>query len=374
MSQECRKKRGRPAGTRNTMTRQKPVPTVQISIDSVDTRRDATEITVPSPPFAGQGMLKVKRLTAKHDDRLTLLQIHERRIGHIESVSDMDGSDVQYLISTMKHLKRRDNDENACIKGAMLNEFVHDCFGNSAYDGENESVAALHQKMTEQIRSDDISSDMCSCGKGHVIDTASASQICVECGHSSYYQDRTTHDLWAKERVQVLSKIAYKHINHFREWCNSIQARQQPNEALLAVIARVRVEIRKERITDMSVITPARIRAYLHTLRLGKFYEFTSAIYAEITGKPIPRFSACTEHTLMQMFTAIQPVFDQMESKKRKNFLSYSYTLNKLAQIIEQRDILEFFPLLKSREKLYAQDQLWRHICEQMNWPFTASI
>ena len=76
----------------------------------------------------------------------------------------------------------------------------------------------------------------------------------------------------------------------------------------------------------------------------------------------------------MQMFTAIQPVFDQMECKKRKNFLSYSYTLNKLAQIINKTDILEFFPLLKSREKLYAQDQLWRVICDSMQWPFHPSI
>ena len=374
MPQECKRKRGRPAGTRNTVSRQRPVPDVQSSFESVDTRRGGDDAVVSSPPFAGQGMLKVKKIAVKNDDRLTLLQIHERRISHIKSVSDMDSSDVQYLISAMKHLKRRDNDENASIKGAMLNEFVHDCFAYSPYIGKNEDVSALHERMTDHLRAENRDIDACNCGQGYVIDIPTASRICTACGLTSYYQDCSTQDLWADERVQVLSKIAYKCINHFREWCNSIQARQQPNEALLSVIARVRQEIRKERITDMSIITPARIRAYLHTLRLGKFYEFSSAIYAEITGKPIPRFSACTEHTLMQMFTAIQPVFDQMETKKRKNFLSYSYTLNKLAQIIQQTDILEFFPLLKSREKLYAQDQLWRHICEQMNWPFTPSI
>lgn len=370
-----KKKRGRPPGTRNSVSHRRPMPDLQSSFESVNMPK-LDDTARPTQMFKGHGMLKVKRHTTKSDDRLTMLQIHERRIGHIQSINDIDSSDVDYLISAMKHIKRRSNDDNSCIKGAMLNEYVQDCFSHTSYSGNNDSIAALHTKVIDMLQSEDtpMHEDVCDCNAGYVIDTSTATRICTSCGTSTFYQDCNTHDLWSEERVQVLSKIAYKRINHFREWCNSIQARQQPNDALLAVIAHVRLEIKKERIHDLSVITPAKIRAYLHTLRLGKYYEFTSAIYAEITGKPIPRFSACTEHTLMQMFTAIQPVFDQMTTKKRKNFLSYSYTLNKLAQIIQENDILEFFPLLKSREKLYAQDQLWKSICEQMNWPFHPSI
>ena len=363
-----KKKRGRPLGTKNTVTQCKPMPDVETSIEPVDTPRPQNKEAI----FRGCSVLKVKRPSGKADDRLTMLQMHERRMEHINGINDMDTSDVDYLISAMKHLKKRDNDENSSMKGAMLNQYMSDCFSTS-YIGPHAAVSDLHQRMVDL---GDTSDDhpTCSCKANNVIDTATATQICTSCGMSTYFQDRSINDLWSDERVQVLSKIAYKRINHFREWCNSIQARQLPNDALSIVILQVRQEIRKERITDMTSITPARIRGYLHTLRLGKFYEFTSAIYAEITGKPIPRFSACTEHTLMQMFIAIQPVFDQMEAKKRKNFLSYSYTLNKLAQIINETGILEFFPLLKSREKLYAQDQLWKNICEQMEWPFHPSI
>ena len=43
----------------------------------------------------------------------------------------------------------------------------------------------------------------------------------------------------------------------------------------------------------------------------------------------------------------------------RKNFLSYAYVLHKFCQLLELDDLLPYFPLLKSREKLQQQDQIW---------------
>lgn len=369
-----KRRRGRPKGTKNTSTKKKRIPEIQTSIECVDTRDSIDAIQEHIEPFNGFTHMKVKRMSNRTDDRLTMLQIHERRLAHVENASDMDSSDIAYTVASVKHLQKRNNDSNATMKGAMLQEYIVDCFSQE-YKGNRPNVIELHRRLCENNVSSSASNERCECGSdSFVVDTSTATQICTSCGVCIHFQECTANDLWADERMQVLSKIAYKRINHFREWCNAIQARQQPNDALQSVINRVRQELKKERVVNMSIVTPQKIRNYLHTLRLGKYYEFTSAIYADITGKPIPKFTPDVEHTLMQMFTAIQPVFDEMEGKKRKNFLSYSYTLNKLAQIINHQDILEFFPLLKSREKLYAQDQMWRYICEKMNWKFHASI
>lgn len=369
-----KRRRGRPKGTKNTSTKKKRIPEIQTSIECVDTRGSIDVIQEHIEPFNGFTHMKVKRMSNRTDDRLTMLQIHERRLAHVENASDMDSSDIAYTVASVKHLQKRNNDSNATMKGAMLQEYIVDCFSQE-YKGNRPNVIELHRRLYENNVGSSASDERCECGSdSFVVDTSTATQICTSCGACIHFQECTANDLWADERMQVLSKIAYKRINHFREWCNAIQARQQPNDALQSVINRVRQELKKERVVNMSTVTPQKIRNYLHTLRLGKYYEFTSAIYADITGKPIPKFTPDVEHTLMQMFTAIQPVFDEMEGKKRKNFLSYSYTLNKLAQIINHQDILEFFPLLKSREKLYAQDQMWRYICEKMNWKFHASI
>ena len=62
------------------------------------------------------------------------------------------------------------------------------------------------------------------------------------------------------------------------------------------------------------------------------------------------------------MFEKIQIPFEKHRpsvNQKRKNFLSYSYTLFKLSELLGQDQLLPHLSLLKSREKLYEQDKLW---------------
>lgn len=39
-----------------------------------------------------------------------------------------------------------------------------------------------------------------------------------------------------------------------------------------------------------------------------------------------------------------------------------------------QDEYLKFFPLLKSNEKLYKQDQIWKKICKDLRWEFIPSV
>ena len=80
------------------------------------------------------------------------------------------------------------------------------------------------------------------------------------------------------------------------------------------------------------------------------------------------------EKKLIKMFDDIQKPFDDHCPKNRKNFLSYSYTLYKLFQILGKHNYLVYFPLLKSREKLFEQEAIWRNICNDLNWEFIPCI
>jgi hypothetical protein len=186
-------------------------------------------------------------------------------------------------------------------------------------------------------------------------------------------QESKSSDVFLDERLQMLSKISYKRISHWREWLNSVQGRQSIGPAVLSVIELVRKEIRKERITDVKTISLSQVRRYLAALRLGRYYEYTPVIYSRITGRPIPKFPGEIESALIKLFTKIQPVFDSIE-KTRKNFLSYSFTMHKLLGLLNYESGREFFPLLKSREKLIVQDGLWKEICTTLGWPFHCSV
>ena len=76
------------------------------------------------------------------------------------------------------------------------------------------------------------------------------------------------------------------------------------------------------------------------------------------------------EEELRRMFKEIQIPFHKFCPKDRKNFLSYSYVLHKFCELLELDELLEYFPLLKSPQKLMEQDQVWKKFCKYLKWEF----
>ena len=80
------------------------------------------------------------------------------------------------------------------------------------------------------------------------------------------------------------------------------------------------------------------------------------------------------EERLRIMFKDIQKPFDDNCPTERKNFLSYSYVLYKFCELLSEDKYLKYFPLLKSKEKLYQQDLIWNKICNTLHWEYIATI
>lgn len=103
-------------------------------------------------------------------------------------------------------------------------------------------------------------------------------------------------------------------------------------------------------------------------------YEHTNAICNILNGVPPPKLSPDLEDKLKAMFVEIQEPFQRNCPRNRKNFLSYSFTLYKFAELLGEDALKQNFPLLKSSEKLYAQDQIWKKICKDLKWEFIPSL
>ena len=56
------------------------------------------------------------------------------------------------------------------------------------------------------------------------------------------------------------------------------------------------------------------------------------------------------------------------------NFLNYYYTVYKLCELLDQRQFLPYFPMLKDRDKRIEQDEVWKKICGELNWEFVPTI
>lgn len=195
--------------------------------------------------------------------------------------------------------------------------------------------------------------------------------ICESCGYQELLLVEQNRPIM-KQNAKDTSHFSYKRINHFREWCNQVQGKEStdiPDE----IFEKILNEIKKEKITDIKTITYTKMREILKRLRINKYYEHINYIINRINGIPTPQFSPDLEDRLCNMFRDIQGPFLKHCPKERKNFLSYSYVLYKFFQILKLNEYLKHFPLLKSREKLYVQDQIWKKICDELSYEFIQS-
>ena len=80
------------------------------------------------------------------------------------------------------------------------------------------------------------------------------------------------------------------------------------------------------------------------------------------------------ENILCNLFIEIQKPYAKYCPPDRVNFLNYYYTIYKLCELLEHREFLEYFPMLKDREKRIEQDLIWKKICNELTEIYTNSI
>ena len=196
---------------------------------------------------------------------------------------------------------------------------------------------------------------------------------CPRCGHEEFILIDSEKPSY-KDPPREITYFAYKKINHFNEWLAQFQAKENtdiPQDIIEAVMR----ELRKERISDPKKVKKEKIREILQKLKFSKMYDHVQQIKNRIQQQmTMLTLSKEMEEKLQHMFKEIQPAFIKYCPANRSNFLSYPYVLYKLCQLLEMDEFLPCFQLLKSREKLYQQDQVWQKICQEMRWQFIRSI
>jgi len=212
-----------------------------------------------------------------------------------------------------------------------------------------------------------------NCSSNTYQDTAAGVNICYGCGLTEANTVSITPEWNVSETHEFIKPYSYKRTNHFKEWITQIQGREGtniPDDVINMIIC----EIKKERLTDKSLITYYKVKEFLKKLKLNKYYEHIPNIIHRITGNKQLIISQELENKLLDMFNKIQDPFAKHCPKERKNFLSYSYTLYKFFELLDKKHYLIYFPLLKSREKLFEQEKIWTLICKDLNWEFMKCI
>jgi hypothetical protein len=192
---------------------------------------------------------------------------------------------------------------------------------------------------------------------------------CGECNSTLIDSDKPSY----KEPILEVCSFSYKRNTHFIECLNKFQALEKttiPEEVYKLILK----EIRKGKINDLKSITSNKMRNILKKINKTKYYDHVFHIINKINGVPPPKLTKELEDKMIQMFKQTQEPFSKICPDNRTNFLSYSYVIRKLLEILHETEYIKYFPLLKSREKLYQQDVMWKAICNDLGWEFKPSI
>ena len=204
--------------------------------------------------------------------------------------------------------------------------------------------------------------------------TNTSDLVCESCG--LIIACLISEELTYREEQETSEKIvnySYKRENHFNEWLSQFQAQETTNIPI-EVIEELRNELKKIKIKTVEEITHARVRGLLKKLKLNKYYEHVPYITNILSGLSPPKMPQELEEKLRIMFKDIQKPFDDNCPTERKNFLSYSYVLYKFCELLSEDKYLKYFPLLKSKEKLYQQDVIWKKMCKTLKWEYIPTI
>jgi hypothetical protein len=328
--------------------------------------------------------LELKIITFKSNNLLTEEELEEKLEikDNIElyknKLKTFDKNDtINYFLDTgnilFQYYDRNNNNEKKNTISVM------DFFKKKKNNNPKSSKLDIYNNYLQKIEDNEFkfinnnTNDICeTCLIEKKLFLSEGKMICEKCGDETKILIDSDKPSF-KDPPREICYFAYKRINHFNEWLAQFQAKEStdiPKE----IYNEILFELKKERITDITKLTQKKLREILKKLKKNKYYEHIPHIINKLNGVPPPIMSYKVEEELRRMFKEIQIPFHKHCPKDRKNFLSYSYVLHKFVQLLELDEFISCFVLLKSREKLHQQDQIWKKICQELKWEFIPSI
>jgi len=174
-----------------------------------------------------------------------------------------------------------------------------------------------------------------------------------------------------KEPPKEVCFYAYKKINHFKEILAQFQGKET-TQISDEVIENIKQQIKKERI-NLTQLTYYKAKEIFKKLGYNKYYEHIAFIKNKLGLKP-PVMSQELEETLCNLFMELQSPYSKNCPDYRVNFLNYYYALYKLCELLGETQYLTEIPMLKDREKIIEQDEIWKKMCSELDWEFIATV
>lgn len=303
---------------------------------------------------------------------------------NVFSLTEKERLDIYHLESQIEELtKQIDNINNHAEETEYYLNTMEHLYDYYYPEGGHENRAEIFEQYLKKLdptyapkvkKQDDIYWCL-TCQTERRLNINEGTIVCINCGLTDYTIIEDNKQSYSDGMMpQESNYFSYKKVTHFKECLEQCQGKERtdiPREVFKKIIDK----LEEEGIYDRSKLTHPKMREILRELRLSRFYEHTPFILAKLGGQDAPVIPPHIEDRLEQMFKEIQIAFKKCCPESRVNFPSYNYVLHKCVELIGTCDeLLEHFPLLKSKQKLQNMDIIWHNICKILGYEFISSI
>ena len=156
----------------------------------------------------------------------------------------------------------------------------------------------------------------------------------------------------------------YKRIHHWHERISQLMLMESqiPPQHMVAIATKLLDG-------TYTIISKDTIRAVLRSLGLQVYIEKWLQIIERCTGVLPPCPGPIVLQRLDTLFLELQRPFDAHKITTRRNFLNYNYVFCRLFQQMGCTKFCMFFPLIRSKVKLRALDDMWTKMASSIGWP-----
>lgn len=280
----------------------------------------------------------------------------------------------KYLFNYFENKKNisQDNNKKKIVHNFFKRQDSHDSFKEENENQQNLNIKQylinINQNnidMNDYIQTNTYFCKVCQKGELIPVDYDGVC-VCNICGNQTLYLMESDKPSY-KEPPKEVCFYAYKRINHFREILAQFQAKES-TQIESEVLDNIKKQIKKERI-QLCQLTNDKTKQILKNLGYNKYYEHIPFIKHKLGIKP-PTMSIDLENILCNLFLEIQKPYAKFCPNERVNFLNYYYVLYKLCELLDEDSYLEHFYMLKDPVKRMEQDDIWKKICNELNWEF----
>lgn len=192
--------------------------------------------------------------------------------------------------------------------------------------------------------------------------------VCAHCGSQNDYSSRETYKQSSKKQLlpRKASDNHYKRLTFFKLWLKRLQGKEF-NHVTQDHIDQIKQQLIKDKVDGIHYYA---VKEAMKKQGLCKFYRNVVYIMTRLRGYPLVNLTASQEKVLVQMFCDFQQDFYDL-GLSRINMMSYPYLIKKFCEIKGWNSMASVIPMLKSQQRIVAQDKLWKQVCLFKRWKFT---